>query len=67
MPDYLQFHFNKFFNPEPVDPYVQRSLDILNILIGEEETKQIKAMLRNNIDEFTNGDKSPPYIRIFRA
>lgn len=66
MPDYLQYHFKKLFNADHTDQSVQRSIDVLHILVGEEETSQIKVGLRSYVDELATDDRSPPFSRIFR-
>lgn len=62
---YLPGHLIGLLKPEPFDPHIQRSLDILDLLVGEQETDRIKAELRNYVDEIATTDSSPPTIGIF--
>lgn len=65
MRQYLQSRLMNVLNPEPFDPHIQRSIDILNLLVGEEETARVKAGLRSYVDELATGDSSPPTVGIF--
>ena len=67
MHQYLHSRLMNILNPEPFDPHIQRSIEILNLLVGEEETARVKAGLRNYVDELATGDSSPPTVRIFGA
>jgi len=62
MSHYLPFNIQKLFKQTPYDPYIQRRLDILFLLVGEEETEEIKAGLRSYVDELATGDPGPPSL-----
>jgi hypothetical protein len=65
MHQYLQSRLMKVLNPVPFDPHIQRSIEILNLLVGEEETASVKAGLRSYVDELATSDSSPPAVGIF--
>lgn len=46
---------------EPFDPHIKRSFDILDLLVGEDETGRIKAELRSYVDKIATGDSGPPH------
>ena len=60
MHQYLTINLKWLLKSEPFDPHIKRSLDILDLLVGEEETGRIKANLRSYVDEIAIGDSGPP-------
>jgi hypothetical protein len=56
----LKKQFEEIVRRDDADPDVERSLRLLYLLTGDEETRRIQAELHQSIIDVTKGDNGPP-------